>query len=74
MKPSTTKNRTFYGHAVTFVEIGDKLFFGGDIQKMYEVTHMKNGRSFSGDIDLFELAKREQPVCFTNNEFPCTKQ
>ena len=73
MKPSTTKNRTFGKHFVTFAEIGDKLFFGGSIQKMYEVTHMSNGRTYSGDVDLFELAKKEQPVCFTNNEFP-TKQ
>lgn len=70
MKPSTTKNRTFYGVPVTFAEIGDKLFFGGSIQKMYEVTHIKNGRTYSGEVDLFELSKQEQPVCFTDNEFP----
>ena len=69
MKPSTTKNRTFYGVPVTFAEMGDKLFFGGDIQMTYEVTSIKNGRAYSGDVDLFELAKKEQPVCLTNKEF-----
>tara|TARA_R110000868_G_scaffold12456_7_gene59549 strand:+ start:15343 stop:15561 length:219 start_codon:yes stop_codon:yes gene_type:complete len=72
MKPSATKNRTFYGRPVTFVEIGDQLFFGGNIQKMYTVTHMKDGRTFSDDIDLTTLSKKEQPICFTNNEL-CAK-
>ena len=69
MKPSTTKNRTFGRHFVTYNEIGDHLFFGGDIQMTYEVTSIKNGRAFSGDVDLFELAKKEQPICLTNKEF-----
>ncbi len=73
MKPSVTKNRIFNGHPITFVEIGDQLFFGGSIQKMYEVTSMKNGRSYSGEIDLFELSKIEQPICLTSNEFPSAK-
>lgn len=69
MKPSVTKNRTFKGIPVTFAEIGDHLFFGGSVQKTYEVTSMKNGRAYSGDVDLFELAKKEQPICLTNKEF-----
>jgi len=55
MKPSTTKNRTFGKHFVAFAEIGDKLFFGGSIQKMCEAAHTSNGRTYSGDVYLFEL-------------------
>jgi len=69
MKPSETKNKMVNGFPVTFVEVGDMLFFGGDIQMTYEVTSIKNGRAYSGDIDLFELAKKEQPICLTNKEF-----
>lgn len=69
MKPSTTKNRTFYGKSVTFVEVGDTLFFGGDLQQFHKVTHITGSRPFAGDIDLFNLSKKEQPINFTENEF-----
>lgn len=68
MRISKTKNRTFYGVPVTFVEVGDQLFFGGSIQETYEVTHIDGGRPFCGKIDLFKLSKTEQPVCLTTKE------
>ena len=69
MKVSTTKNKTCRNISITFVEVGDELFFGGLIQKTYLCTEIRNGRAFSNKIDLFELSKKEQPICLTNNEF-----
>ena len=56
MKPSPSKNLTSSsGRHYAFVELGDVLFFGGSIQKYYEVDNFRNERCFSGDVDLIQL-------------------
>lgn len=59
MKPSTSKNLTSNtGKPYCLVELGDFLFFGGDVQQMFEVTGFdKNARPLSGETDLFQLQK-----------------
>ncbi len=72
MKPSITKNRILpNGKPMAFVEVGDVLFFEGTGQQFYEVTEVKNSRSYCGEIDLFELWKEtgKLPINLTNNEF-----
>lgn len=50
------------------VFVGDILFFGGKVQKYYEVTHMepRTARPFHNEIDLWELWKttNELPIVF----------
>lgn len=59
MKPSATKNLTSNtGKPYCLVELGDFLFFGGDVQKMFEVTGFdERSRPLSGETDLFQLQK-----------------
>jgi hypothetical protein len=73
MRPSITKNRTTdSGYQYGITEMGDILFFGGNIQRYYTIDNMKNERPFSGDIDLFQLQKDTGilPIVLTENELP----
>lgn len=49
----TTKN----GLPYVITEVGVVLFFGGSIQKYYEITHCHNERPYSNETDLFNLEK-----------------
>ena len=71
MKPSQSKNRIANGRPYVIVEIGDKVFFGGDIQQFFLVDRMENERPFCGDVDILQLHKDSKilPIVFTNNEF-----
>ena len=64
MKPSATKNKTTAtGFQYVLVELGDFLFFGGT--EFYKVTHFRNGRPMSNNIDLIELEKvKGLPIVF----------
>ena len=67
MKPSTTKNKvTPTGKPYIVVEVGDILFFGGSLQKVYEVTDVRGSRCFHNEIDLFQLWKDSNvlPIVF----------
>lgn len=72
MKPSTTKNKSLpNGQPLTWVEEGDRLFFGGTIQQFFSVDKIESSRPYSGGIDLFQLSKDSgiEPINFTQNEF-----
>lgn len=49
MKNLTTTS----GFQYVIVELGDKLWFGGNIQKLYIVEEFINERPFSEGVDLF---------------------
>lgn len=72
MKPSLTKNKTLpNGEPLTWVEEGDRQWFGGTIQKFFVVDKCENSRMYSGGIDLFQLSKDShiEPINFTKTEF-----
>lgn len=63
LKISTWRNKTTNkGVPYVITEVGVVLFFGGSIQKYYEITHCHNERPYSNEIDLFNLAK-ETGIC-----------
>lgn len=58
MKLSARNMLSDTGVPYALVYVGDVLFFGGNLQKYYQVTHMdKRGRPFHNNVDLFELEK-----------------
>lgn len=58
MTISQTKNlTTANGYNYVIVELGDILFFGGNVQKFLEVTHFENERPMSDSIDLIQFEK-----------------
>ena len=52
-KNKTTESGVDY----TLVELGDKLWFGGQIQIAYVVDEFINERPHSNGVDLFQLWK-----------------
>lgn len=67
MKISQTQNKvTDKGLPYCVVFVGDVLFFGGNIQKYYEVTKIEKSRCFHNDTDLFQLEQDTKivPIVF----------
>lgn len=63
LKISTWRNKiTNTGLPYVITEVGVVLFFGGQIQKYYEITHCHNERPYSNETDLFNLEK-ESGIC-----------
>lgn len=63
LKISTWRNKTTdKGIPYVITEVGVTLFFGGKVQRFYEITHCHNERPFSNQIDLFNLEK-ETGIC-----------
>ena len=62
------KNKTTTtGVEYVLVELGDKLWFGGSIQKMFVVDEFINERPHSTGTDLFQLWKDSKilPINFS---------
>ena len=58
LKLSIWRNKiTNTGLPYVITEVGVVLFFGGQIQKYYEITHCKDERPYSNETDLFNLEK-----------------
>lgn len=51
---------TTSGFQYVIVELGDKLWFGGNIQKLYIVEEFINERPFGEGVDLFRLCKESK--------------
>lgn len=67
LKVSAWRNKiTDSGKPYVITEVGCVLFFGGNVQQYYEITHCENERPFSGEIDLLDFAKvqRITPIVF----------
>lgn len=69
MKPSPTQNLTSSsGKPYALVYVGNLLWFGSNVQKMYKVTRIEKSRTYSDDIDLTELQQITKilPIVFEN--------
>lgn len=53
----STRNVQTCGRTVLIIFVGDVLFFGGSIQKYYEVTDVIGSRPYSNGVDLFQMWK-----------------
>lgn len=63
MKPNSKKNLNFNGRPYCIVELGDTLFFGGNVQQFYEVTGFDDrARPFHHELDLFQL-EQDTKIC-----------